>query len=258
MWLAIGVGAAGPAPSSDFPNEPAGYTELTQRPFTDYEEDGWGNNGTNDYLVPHIDSGGPISPSNVARVRFGAGRSGGTAPMNTFLESGLDVGSIYIAFGFKIDSAWQGHDSGVNKILFLTASDYGGGGDPVAFSAQGVDSAELNFQVRLQGPGTEESSAAGANIGENVGDGEVVRGTWYKIEVVMVANTSSNHDGTLDVWMNGTKTHERTDVRYFHESVDPSNHKFTVIKWNPTWGGTGDTVDTTMFQYIDHIYVSGT
>lgn len=241
-----------------FPNEPAGYILLTERVFSDYEEDGWGNNGISNLLIPFVDATAPISPSNVGRAKFGAGRTGGTAPMNTFLESVPVTSSLYLAFGFKVSANWQQHQSGVSKIHFIGANDYGGGGAPVYTAVQGTaPDGDLSFQVRLQGPGDQSSESAGSNLGPNLSSLKVVRDVWSTIEIIIVANTGTNFDGTLDVWMDGVKTHEYTDIKYFDDTADPSNHKFDVIKWNPTWGGTGDTITELQYQYMDHLRMSG-
>lgn len=233
----------------DFPNEPSGYSAITERSFSAFKEDGWNNVGEGgNYQVPITDAGAPISPSDVGQGRYPTGFTGGVASHNTW-RNYTATPSQFIGFAFKLSSNWQGHSSGVNKILFTMST---GGGEPALVSF-GQDMGTMNLQLRLQGTGDERSLSGGPNIGGNVGDASIVRDTWYKAEVLMIANTGSNFDGELHIWINGSKTHEYTDVRYFD---DGTNHEFDGIKWNPTWGGTGDTVEETQYQWVDHIYVS--
>jgi len=257
MWLAAGnPGEAGPAPDpSDFPNEPVGYTQITERPFDSITEGGWTETSVANMAIV-TEGGAPHSPSNAGRARYKATDPGGTSPVS-ISKSWTKVSELYVYFAWKVSANWQGHDSGTNKIAFVVADDYGGGGDPAYFSAQGADTGTLRFQVRLQGPGDEESQSVGGNLVTTEGGAALTRGVWYEIEVQLIANTGDNYDGECRVWFNDSLTHQYTDVRFFHESVDPSSHKFEKIKLFGTWGGAGDEVEETMYQYFDHIYVSG-
>jgi hypothetical protein len=54
--------------------------------------------------------------------------------------------------------------------------------------------------------------------------------------------------------VNGTKTTQYTNIRWV--AADAAR-RWDGSKWDATWGGLGGTVVETMYQYIDHVYVSG-
>ena len=256
MWLAIGTGAAGPAPGDNYKaNEPDGYSQLTERPFDSITEDGWSETSVG-LLSIETDSSAPHTPSNVGRAKYPLGFSGGSGPIN-ISKSWTKVAELYVYFAWKVSANWQGHDSGVNKICFVVADDYGGGGDPAYFAAFGANADSLRFQVRLQGPGDESSEAQGSNLVQTEGGAFITRDVWYEIEVQLIANSINAFDGECRVWIDGTLTHQYTDVKFFDDTADASARKFEKIRWSGTWGGVGDTVDEDMFYYTDHIYVSG-
>jgi hypothetical protein len=181
--------------------------------------------------------------------------SGGRSPVATATRLNFEGrSSVYISFWIKFDSDWQGHDSGVNKILYMTDPTYGGAGDPVYVAAYGWNTAPLNLQIRLQGPGDESSQSEGGNLRPNVGNGEIVRGRWHHVELIIVMNTDARFDGQAHAWLDGSKVIQYTDVKFVDDSG--AAHVLDNVRWGPVWGGTGDSVSRDMYMYLDDIYVS--
>ena len=81
--------------------------------------------------------------------------------------------------------------------------------------------------------------------------GEIVRGQWYHIEVLLVGNTSGSANGSADWWLNGAKIGSHSGIQFI-----PGDNLWESISWAPTWGGLGSTVSTEMYQYMDHMYIS--
>lgn len=246
---------SGPSNGS-YPHEPGGYTTLAVRTFSQFGEGGWYDNTTSDnYHVGLTDSGAPSG--NVGRVRYWAGMDGGISPASAATAFKLDGQSeLYIHFWIKFDDNWQGHDSGVNKIMFVTDESYSQAGAPVYVAAYGANSAELQLQVRLQGSGSLKSLSSGsANLKPNIGSGKISRGQWHRVEIVLVMNSGTDYDGEAHVWVDGQKSAEYRDVMF--EDSNSSGHRFDNVRWGPVWGGMGDTVAGEMFMWMDDLYIAG-
>lgn len=247
----VGIGTGGGG--SDHPNEPAGYTQVSDRPFSAIGEDGWNAFDTVGLSIVS-DATAPTSPPDVAQSLYPQGYTGGGSPSGT-AKSISTTDDFYVAFTFKISSNWQGHDSQVNKILFIQNGPYPGSG-PITVSAHGANAASLRLDMRLVPRGNEGSQSLGSpNLIPNLASGEIVRGTWHEIEINVVNNTAGNFDGEAHIWLDGVKITEYTDVMFFDDAVDPASG-FQVVSWDPTWGGTGDTVISDQYQRMDHFYIS--
>ncbi len=242
--------------SDGHPNEPAGLVAIGKRSFNQMFEGPWSDQSHNaNYVVGVADDGAPSQA--VGRARYPAGMDGGRSPIGTGTRLDFDGrSSVYVSFWLKFSAGWQGHSSGVNKVLYLTDATYGGGGDPIYVAAYGAGGSSLRLQVRLQGPDDETSATGGANLGANINDAELVRGRWHHVELFIVMNTETHFDGQVRGWLDGSQVIEYTDVRLVHDSA--AAHLLDNVRWGPVWGGMGDRVSQDMFMFMDELYVSGT
>jgi hypothetical protein len=71
--------------------------------------------------------------------------------------------------------------------------------------------------------------------------------------VLAVGNTSGAANGSVDWWLDGVKIGSHSGIQY----VSGNGTWGERIAWAPTWGGAGPNVPSEMYQFIDHIYVSG-
>ncbi len=237
------------------PNEPAGFHSVSARSFDVVGEHGWYDRTDDDnYSVGVADTQAPSS--HVGRVRFWKGMTGGRSPVSTATRLDFSPRSnVYVSFWLKLDANWQGHQSGVNKILFITDPSYGGGGDPVYIAAYGGGDGPLELQIRLQGPYDEGSLGNGsANLRPNTGNGELIRGQWHHVELLLRMNKESQNDGTAIGWLDGRKVIEYTDVKYIGDSG--AVHSFDNVRWGPVWGGVDDVIATDMYMFLDDFYVA--
>ena len=229
-----------------WPNEPAGFTPIVDRPFDAVAELGW---WASSLLTVVADPTAPKSAPFVGQVTFPAGFGGGYEPASTWTE-GVDARGftrMYLSFWVKLSSNWQGHNSGVNKIGFVWMHD-----NPVVyFSEQGSGSGTLEAQLRLQ-----NTPAPARNLTPNLAAVSLTRGQWHRWEVVLVANTGDQANGEAHWWIDGVKVGEYTDVLY-GSSTQPKAWGGPEISWMPIWGGIGDTVAETMYMWMDHFYMSG-
>lgn len=204
-----------------------------------------------DNLSIVTDESAPRSPSNVARARFPEGGSGGTEHDNylgiSFGRQGLDT--LYVSAWIRYSSDWQGHDSGVNKILYILRE--GSVGGPVYMSAQGADSGSLKPQLRMQNSGESWSRVLRPNVNTTA---TVTRGDWHRWDVLLVMNTGGSKNGTAEWWLDGEKVGHYEDVAWVPEG-DP--HIWNQIKFQPVWGGVGDQLSHDQHLFVDQLEIRG-
>ena len=93
------------------------------------------------------------------------------------------------------------------------------------------------------------------NLARNVGSGNAVTvGVWHHVEILMLLNTVGVANGQFQMWVDGVKTHQYSDVTYRTASASLG---FRGWKWNPTWGGLGGTKTRSDFVKFAHVYLSG-
>ena len=225
------------------PNEPIEFTKITERSFSGYGE-GWFEQGNDNFSIVQENSA-PRSPKLVGRITYPVGFEGGYEPAKTGYSK-FSSKKLYVSFSIKHSDNWQGHPSGVNKILFITDSSTGGGGDPMYFLLNGTTS-NYHFEIRKQG------SLGSENFSQNISPVSITPGDWVNIELLLVMNsTPGKSDGEAHLWVNGQKTSEHTAVLW-----SDGNCTWDSIRWEPIWGGIGDSIREKIMMYVDHIYVSG-
>lgn len=230
-------------------NEPSGMTANSRnRDFSEKNPTGWtdeAQNGGEWNLIS--DANEPISSPSAGEIVYPSSGGGGSWFGRSYAANLTGGTTVYWRFSIKLSDPFQGHDSGVNKIGLISGENLGPG-SPCVPTAYGIDSGTIEFQMRLQ-----NSNHGARNIEPNLTTGEIVRGSWHDVEVVMVANTPGTNDGELHVWIDGTKSHEYTDVGYFASGDGPG---FDSAKWEPIWGGTGDTLAQEQSMALGHWYMS--
>jgi hypothetical protein len=249
----ITVNAAPPPPPPPGGSvEPAGMTMISDRPFNSTTptytagEDGWWDSD-NGSLAIIQDATAPKSPNNVAQMVFNAGINGGYAPST--LERQVSGNTMYVAAWVKFSSNWQSHNSSVNKILHFWI----GGGNKLVITAAGYQAyGPLTARISLQGVVSGGNNNDGGITGTYESTAQFVRGAWTKIEVIAVGNSPGANDGSVKLYINGTLATQCSGIQFAS-----GGGGFTLISWAPVWGGTGDTVQQTMYEYMDHIYISG-
>lgn len=235
-------------------NEPVGMTKLTETGFNCVN--GCGEWGWWDQLYPGSgtvvnDLTAPKSPGNIVAQNFTPSLTGGSSP-GSFGTSLTQRQTIYVAIWMKLSPNFEGHPSGVNKVLhFFTA----GGRNTVILNVRGSGAGTLvpgfltqGLAASYQGQGTEVNFDAGASTCT------IARGSWAKYELLMKNNTPGAPDGTLELWMNGAKCVTATGLTIVGAG---QNNKWEDVWWSPTWGGVGSSPSQTFFEAVDHIYISG-
>jgi hypothetical protein len=255
--------------ASDHPNQPAGLTTLAQWamtslfPMSTHYTSGYGiQSGSwwrfNGGLTAATDAAAPKSPSSVVAFHFPAGLQPGTSP-GMFLGwangSQTEYSKIYESGWVKIPSStfeqhgpsgglkmlgfWgSGVKNGVNNNLigWTTAR----GSSPT--SAFTFELRQQNFVTRNLTPNLDTSA-------------RFTCGTWHHYELLMGINSVGVANGTFQMWWDGVKTHNYTNVVY-RTSAYPA--KFFSRKWDPVWGGNGgNSKARTDVLLIDDLYIAG-
>ncbi|MCP4902638.1 MAG: hypothetical protein GY906_37210 [bacterium] len=222
---------------------------ITDRPYSSLAAPGWYDRVTGDFTIQA--DNGPISPSPTARARFRNGRAGGTGPTTSSYELSGDVTALDVTFALKLSDNWQNHDSGVNKVLYFGLQNQNNENSFVLYGCPGCsdDNAALTWRATIHG--TPMTRAIGQNKG---GGKKFIRGQWHTVRVFLQLESAPGQpDGVFKAWSNGTLVMDYNDIQYIQEGS--SARRFIRVKWAPIWGGTGDVVKQTMYQYMDNIKV---
>lgn len=239
------------------PNEPPGFTTLSERPFEAMREDGWGVHSRNKLGSIVQDATAPITRQNVYQMLYPAGTTGGGGDVNRIgyrIDRQGSFQEIYFSFPLKHSRNWQGHSSGVNKVLYVGAA--GKPASPFYISAQGRGAEILNPQIRLQGQDNRPCGTSRTrNLGQNRNTSrKLVRGEWHLVEVYAKLNTPGRCDGVVRMWLDGHLVIDYNDVVLLNPGESP--WQWSRLNLDPIWGGTRDTVRQNMWKRIDHFYIS--
>jgi len=234
------VAVSAPPPPSNWPNEPAGFRTLTDVNWSTLTPGGgWDNNtGTRNAAIT-ADAAAPFSPPSVFQITFPQGFAGGSDPVKYWFDApgGEQPTEMYYAQWIKVSNPWQGHSSGVNKIIYFNT----GNTTQAVLMVMWGSNAPYSLRYEL------ELSSASSWLNQNVATPEFTLGTWHLVEVYM--KYGANSTGIFRSWFDGAKVMEYTNMNY-------PNNGFGEIQIAPVWGGVGDTKNETDYYWIDHIHIS--
>ena len=231
----VTVSAATPGDAT-WPNEPAGFTVVSDQPWDSVGSLGW----TEQFGVATITSDrlAPLSPPRMLTITYPAGFAGGSAPA-TAARAFTRTRAVFTGIWWKVSDPWQGHESNVNKVLFLFPET---GGD-ITMVMYGPPGGPYELRVIPQFPGLPSEW-----LRPNVEDLPVTLGQWHRVEW-LVEYSGGTGIGTVRWWLDG---HLIGD----HERVPFPNGGMREVKISPTWGGVGDTKHSTDHFWFDHTYLS--
>jgi hypothetical protein len=149
---------------------------------------------------------------------------------------------IFIGMWWRTDSAWQGHESNVNKLQFLFPE---GGGD-VTMVMYGPPEGPFEMRVLPQFPDTPSDWLV-----PNVATVPLTPGTWHRVEWLMVASSANGIDDGICRWWVDDQL-----VGTYAGLVIPSEG-FAEYKLSPTWGGVGDVKRREDEFRFDEIRIAG-
>jgi hypothetical protein len=228
-------------------NEPAGMTQISDRPFNAVVEGSWDPYGSDAFTIVS-DATAPQSPSNVIRATYPAGFAAGQAPAFTTLPH-TQFAKIYICFAVKLSSNWVGNGSGVNKMMYeWTTVPH----PSFFFGAYGTGGSTLQPEAMLQDI---VSHGGGVFFGPNlVPSAQIIRGKWQQIEIFIQGNSSGTADGTVDWYLDGIHVGSVGGIQWTSGATT-----FDTFQFYPIWGGgnTSPAITATQTMDWDHVYISG-
>jgi len=247
----------GPPPSSgSWPNEPAGFSLISDYGFGDVipvtndpialGSSGWQaqwNTAGNGTLI--ADAGAPVSLGGVYQVRYPMGFVDGTAPSTVEHPLPSRPTELYWGVWWKPSNPFQSDASGVNKIAFIWTPS--GNTDLIYF-----DLSPNPWRIRAMddlyaGGGPD----AGKRDEPNVTTTVITLGQWHRIEIYVKYSTGANADGILKWWVDGVLNGTYTNLKMVQDGG------FNSVSFSPTYGGAGGDVKTeTDYYWFDHTRLS--
>lgn len=250
-----------PAADSSYPNQPAGFTMLYNRPMSALAESGWGfrdysvgsNNTQGTQLAIVNQNDAPRSAPGVMQFTYPAGFAGGGEPAKTWREFPTSEYSpaMYMSFWVRFSANWDGHASSVNKLVYWQMTSDPNNRARLFLQGRGNNNQNLEVYLVTQGTPLGDQRLLAPNL---VAGAQFVRGQWHRVEVVMRMNTGSSFNGQVHMWLDGTKITQYTDVIFASAAEDQRLSGFEIT---PVWGGTGDQIGAqAQFVWVDHLYLS--
>src|SRR5881394_1933564 len=234
-----------PPPPGTWPNEPAGFTVVTDEAFNALVENGWHQaqrqttNGSGLFL--RTDLTAPLSLSTVLEFKYATGYTGGSEPGVEYYNPSTPVKESYFSFWWKPSNPWQNHPgSNVNKLAFMFPAS---GGPIYIMMFQEGGSYLINVEPEFSGDVR--------RLAPNRTGTPVVLGAWHRVEwYVKYSTTGSSRDGVTRWWLDGVLQGEYTDLQ------TPGDAGFSEYQLAPTWGGIGGTKTETDYYRFDHARIS--
>ena len=238
----VTVSNTAPPPSGLWPNEPSGFTAI--------EETGWESGTLGLWYRIFQSSNKPINVTSIANSLIGESRTlqidfpaghtgGGGTELRYDIPSAQRRNEIYVGYYVQVNSQWQGHNSGINKMVYL----HDGGSQFAAmwYEIFGSGSNPLDLYV------VNQSGGSPSGMRENVNQITFTRGQWHRVEIYQRQGASNN--GIIRVWVDGVLAIDRADVNTRSTPVDN-------ITISGIWGGVGDTKNQADYMRFDRIRIS--
>jgi len=234
------TGDGEPPPAQPWPNEPAGFTVLTDQPWDALASLGWKhvNRSSQSRIVQ--DPTAPLSPHNVLEDFYPAGYVGGGEPAVDFFRLGST--ELFIGFWWKASPNWQGHPSdNTNKLAFVWTQQ----GTDWIIAMWGNPGGPYDLRTLNEGMGIDEW------LTPNRGNGQVVPGTWYRIEwYVRLATEPGANNGMSRWWINGQLVGDYANINTSRAT------QIVQFEFAPTWGGLAGVKQHDDYFRYDNAHLS--
>jgi hypothetical protein len=226
--------------SSIWPNEPAGYTLVTDQSWDSLTSDSWvvawNDSG---YVSIEQDASAPLSPTAVAQFHWPIGETDGHgvgAPMHALGASGSH--RVYVGLWWRPSNPWQGDSSSVNKIQYLQTDAVGS----IFMAMYGPPGGPYQIRVFPQFTTSQDRWLV-----PNVNSVNITLGQWHRLEWLVDYSGLLGH---IQWWVDGVLVGDYSDD-------PPPLGPLTAYQLNPVWGGNGgDRKTEDDYYWFDHTYIS--
>jgi hypothetical protein len=271
---ALAIVSADPQGPGPWPNEPPGFTTVTDWPYDQLVtmRDGgsarcpsaWNQRAGPGSAGIVRDSSAPLSGPNVAQFVYPAGMPSGSTPWTLYFNDAPAGREYYTAFWWKASNPWQGDPSGINKITFWQDAAPASANLIVMMNNQNQPAYLLTVTLEFNaatnahltnawGSGTVWHTAGNVNGGNYV----IAPGTWYRVELYFKGSTTPvSRDGVLRYWITQQGDTAATPVGDY-TTVNFDAPHFIQFSFAPTWGGnSGVTKRGRDYYRVDHVHIS--
>lgn len=218
---------------TSFANDP-GYPLTSQNEWNSLAAPNWHDLSDPGAASILTDGTAPYSPSNVLEQLYPAAMTDSQSSVSIQWIP-VSQRKLYCAFWIKWSSNYYGHPTGTNKLIHHVI----GGSNHVYSMVSAANTGPLVPIIAMQGTvsnGVKSTGGAATDQTDPHMPGSVglslSRSVWHHFEYIVIGNTNATADGSLDMWVNGTKTHE---IRNVQMSAGAATH--AEVKMDPTWGG---------------------
>jgi hypothetical protein len=227
----------------EVPELPTAYTLLASHTGSPLVPSGWVTNSDGTSGVTVVDDPqAPTSPSSVMRVNYPAGMRDGSAPVGLEFPGTYGVGRLFITYWFKYNPTFQGHDSSINKHIFV----FGQNGTVLVHSELrfigNVPQGNMDWQFQ----GGMAAPTYDKRLVDTYGGNQLMifKDQWHRVSFELIYG--SNSTGIVRAWVDGVKVGEITNANFATE--------IGVVKIDPTWGGnSGDIMTQAGFLDFDEV-----
>ena len=260
--------------TSPWPNEPAGFTTLTDWPFDQLvtrrngkfarDPNAWNQKAGTGAAAIVCDASAPLSRAAVAQVDYPAGLLSGTEPWTLYFYLSPHGREYYTGFWWKTSNPWEGDPSGINKITFWQDAAPASANMIVMINNQRQPAYVLTVTLEFnQANNGHLVNVAGEgsvwHLFGNVNGGNypIAPGTWYRVELYFKGSTTpTSQDGIVRWWATKAGDAAPTQVGNY-TNVNFDAPEFVQFSFAPTWGGNSGVRKQRLDYYrIDHVHVS--
>jgi hypothetical protein len=242
--VTVTVSNSAPPPSAGWPNQPAGFTLVSDQPWNQLTGNGWNylrRSASKDSDII-TDATLPFSPTQSLRIIFTPDQGDNHEPGVHWMGGLGGLKEVYTGWWIKTSPNWTCSPAGCGKMTFLFAL---GGANVYTTLLNPESGIGPPYRVGLR----PQWGGYPGNILPNVATTWINPGEWHRIEFYYKWETTPgvSGDGIIRWWVDGVLNGNHTNITY------PSASGFNEFQFAPT---LQNAPTAEMYMYIDHTRLS--
>lgn len=243
-------------------NQPAGFHLLDSVALSVKNAGGSGPVVLGPWLRAMV-VGTDLLRGKVAQFNYNTGMTAGRAPGEAWLDEpslkAQNVSDVYVCAWIQPGLTFVGHNTAVNKFLFLG---FGKNGSQGVLGLHGSGARPLFYRFTLRNVngvpvGASMPTCSSTGCTWHWKDGPVIpRGSWTMVEVVAHSGPAGSKTSWMDGFLNGAPTGRVSGFDFLWPSLNGTNPRAEKIAISPTWGGTGGVVTTPFNLQVSGLLVT--